>query len=76
MRLTRVFLSVFVCLLAAKVCFAYVPEPQTEGKFFPSKGTMASEEYEAKAGMPVYEYGKGIQWGPVHFKPELNYSYR
>ena len=76
MNKLRIALSVVVSLLVASHCYAYVPEPQSEGKFFPSKGTMASEEYESKAGMPVYDYGKGIQWGPVHLKPELDYRYR
>jgi hypothetical protein len=73
--LNKSFLAVFSLLLISSTAFAYVPEPQSEGKYFTAKGTKASESYEATAGMPVYDYGKGLQWGPVHFKPALEYRY-
>ena len=63
-------------LLASAVSYAYVPEPQSEGKYVTGKGTKASEEYAATAGMPVYDYGKGLQWGPLHLMPNAGYSYR
>jgi len=56
--------------------WAAVPEPKSEGKYFHGKGTRADESYERTAGMPVYDYGKGIQWGPVHFRPSLDYRFR
>ena len=73
-----VFFAVVLSLLfcAVSISYAYVPEPQSEGKYFQGKGTKASETYETTAGMPVYDYGKGIQWGPLHLKPDVEYSYR
>ncbi len=62
--------------LSTVVSYAYIPEPKSEGKYFSGKGTKASEEYESSAGMPVYDYGKGIQWGPLHLKPNAEYGYR
>ncbi len=58
------------------VSYAYVPEPKSAGKYFSGKGTKASEQYEATAGMPTYDYGKGIQWGSVHIKPSFDYRLR
>jgi hypothetical protein len=69
-----VFGVLALSILFISSAFAYVPEPQSEGKYFPGKGTKASETYEATAGGPVYDYGKGIQWGPVHFKPTLEFD--
>ena len=71
------FLGVFgFIFLSSAASYAYVPEPQSEGKYFSGKGTKSSEQYEANAGMPVYDYGKGIQWGPLHLKPNAEYNYR
>lgn len=68
--------SIFGLLLTSSVSYAYVPQPQSEGKYFSGKGTKSSEQYENRAGMPIYDYGRGIQWGPVHLKPNAEYSYR
>jgi len=76
MRAKYTFFVVLSLLLSTCTSHAFVPEPESAGKFFPGKGTTASETYESSAGMPVYDYGKGIQWGPLHLKPELDYSYR
>ncbi len=54
---------------------ADVGETKSEGKFFESKGTKASEEYEKKAGQPVYEYGQGLQVGAFHLKPFIEYTH-
>lgn len=62
-------------LVTSSMAYGYVPEPQSQGKYFTSKGTKASETYEATAGMPTYDYGKGIQWGPLHLSPTVDYSY-
>jgi len=76
MKNNRVFFSALsLFLLSCGVSYGYVPEPQSEGKYFTSKGTKAAETYEAAAGMPTYDYGKGIQWGPVHLKPSVDYSF-
>ena len=76
MKKTTVFLAAFFSLfILSAVSSAAVPEPQSEGKFFPGKGTKAAETYEATAGAPIYDYGQGIQWGPVHFKPRIVYDY-
>ena len=53
------FLVIFGVLgffLTSTASYAYVPEPKSEGKYFTGKGTKASEQYEANAGMPVYDY--------------------
>ena len=72
----QVLSAFFLFLLTLTgVSYAYVPEPQSEGKFFESKGTAASAEYESRAGAPVYDYGKGIQWGPLHLTPTFDYDY-
>ena len=72
-KTASLFGFIFLC---STVAYAYIPEPQSEGKYFSGKGTKASEQYEATAGMPTYDYGKGIQWGPLHLKPNAEYSYR
>ena len=71
---SRFFLFLFASLLISGSCLAAVPQPESEGKFFPSKGTKSSETYENTAGMPIYDYAKGIQWGPVHLRPNVDYS--
>jgi hypothetical protein len=77
MKKSRVFLTTGLSFFGfiAAVCYAAVPEPQSEGKYFTARGTKASETYEPTAGMPVYDYGKGIQWGPLHLKPDAEYTY-
>ena len=71
----RAFLFIFVSLLISSTCLAYIPQPESEGKFFPGKGTKSSESYESNAGMPIYDYAKGIQWGPLHLKPSVDYGF-
>ena len=76
MSKNRILLAVSASfLLSTCVSYAYVPEPQSEGKYFSGKGTKASETYEANAGTPTYDYGKGIQWGPLHLTPSISYDY-
>ena len=75
-RKIALFVSIFSIFFATQsVSFAYVTEPQSEGKFSIGKGTMAAEEYERNAGTPVYDYGKGIQWGPLHLTPSGSYDF-
>ncbi len=77
MKKNWVILNVFTILFhVSAVGYAYVPEPQSEGKYTTGKGTKASEQYSANAGMPIYDYGKGIQWGPLHLTPSADYRYR
>ena len=76
MKKNKVLSGVFLFLFIPVLCQAAVPQPKSEGKYFSGKGTRASEGYESTAGMPVYDYGKGIQWGPVHFRPSLDYRFR
>ena len=73
MKKTQILFVFLFVLLFASTVNASMPQPQSEGKYFSSKGTKSSETYESTAGMPVYEYGKGIQWGPVHIKPDVIY---
>lgn len=53
-----------------------IPEPKSQGKYFQGKGTRSSEEYEATAGVPGYDYGRGLQWGALHLKPSFDYRMR
>lgn len=73
-KLAGFFAVVFSVVLVSSPVFAELPPLKSEGKFFESKGTKAEEAYEEKAGAPVYEYGKGIQLGPAHFKPFIQYD--
>ncbi len=76
-RQTVTFLAAILLVFGAvSTAFSAVPEPQSGGKFFQSKGTKAAPNYEGRAGGPSYEYGKGLQLWQVHLKPFANYSYK
>jgi hypothetical protein len=60
----------------ASTALCAIPEPKSQGKYFQGKGTRASEEYELTSGVSGYDYGQGLQWGPVHFKPNFDYRIR
>lgn len=47
----------------------------TSGSTAQSQGTRAASDYEGRAGGPIYEYGKGLQIGPAHFIPSIDYKY-
>lgn len=77
MTKNHVINSIFLfSLLVTVTAYAAIPAPKSEGKYFQGKGTKTAPEYEQTAGMPVYEYGNGVQWGPVHLRPLLDYKYR
>ena len=47
----------------------------SSGNIAKSRGTRAADDYEGRAGGPIYEYGKGLQIGPAHFIPNIDYKY-
>lgn len=68
------WLLTVVTVFQTASALAYIPEPKSEGRFVIGKGTRTEEEYEARAGAPLYDYlGKGIELGPVHVKPNADY---
>lgn len=69
-------LLVLAGLGVAASAWAYIPEPQSAGKYVLSKGTRAEEGQEDRAGASVYDYNsRAIEVGPVRIKPDASYRY-
>jgi len=48
-------------------------EAASKGKFVQGKGTKSNAAYQGTAGGPLYEYGRGLQLGPINLKPYIEY---
>lgn len=71
----NLFISIGLVSIFASSSWAYIPEPKSAGSFVAGKGTKAEETYETMQGAPIYTYGKGLQLGPVHVKPSVDYRF-
>lgn len=76
LQLKKISLLSLVCLLSTvpSAMAVNAPDPVSGGKFFEGRGTKAAEDYEGRAGGPVYEYGKGLQFGALHLIPQIAYN--
>lgn len=72
-------LTVLMTILFSEMVFAlYTPEPASGGRFFRSKGTKAAQDYltymEIQDRYRIPTYVKGVDLGPVHLRPYIDYT--